>query len=109
MTYSIEGRASRTRERVEDTGSPDTKKPVLQATIVEVAFVSSKPLEKAVLISTTDTGVTGSRKWVESSAALTREGDVWIVSAPLPAGTTAWFINVHSGGLTVSSEFQEVD
>ncbi len=73
----------------------------------QAEFSSSKPLEKAVLISTTDTGVTGSRKWIESPAALTREGDAWIASAPLSAGTTAWFINVHSGELTVSSEFQE--
>jgi hypothetical protein len=70
-------------------------------------FESTKPIESAVLISTTDSGFTGSRKWVESSAALTKEGDVWIASAPLPSGTTAWFINVHSGGLTVSSEFQD--
>jgi len=72
-----------------------------------VVFESAKPLERAVLVSTTDTGITGSRKWIESPAVLTREGDVWIASAPLPPGTTAWFINVHSGGLTVSSEFQE--
>jgi hypothetical protein len=97
---------SRTRERVEDTGSSDTEKPVLQGDMVEVRFASSKPLERAVLVSTTDSGVTGSRKWVEEPAELKREGDVWIASAPLPSGTTAWFINVHSGGLTVSSEFQ---
>lgn len=72
-------------------------------------FASSKPLEKAALISTTDTGVTGSRKWVESPATLTREGNVWIAVAALPAGTTAWFINVRSGGLTVSSEFQATE
>jgi dienelactone hydrolase len=76
--------------------------------VCEVTFISSKPLENAVLVSTTDTGVTGSRTWVESPATLTREGGGWIVSAPIPAGTTAWFINVHSGGLTVSSEYNEV-
>jgi dienelactone hydrolase len=72
-----------------------------------VKFVSSKPLETATLVSTIDKGFTGSRKWIESPAALTREGAVWIATSSLPAGTTAWFINVRSGGLTVSSEFQE--
>ena len=80
---------------------------VLQGDMIEVKFASSKPLEKVVLVSTADTGVTGSRKWVETPAALTREGAVWIAAASLPACATAWFINVHSGGLTVSSEFQE--
>jgi dienelactone hydrolase len=73
-----------------------------------VVLESAKPLERAVLISTTSRGVTGSRKWTETSAVLTREGDLWIASVPLPAGTTAWFINAHSSGLTVSSAFQEV-
>jgi hypothetical protein len=74
-----------------------------------VKFASSKPLESSVLISTTDSGFTGNRKWVESPAALEQEGEVWIASAALPAGSTAWFINVLSGGLIVSSEFQETE
>lgn len=79
----------------------------LEGRMFTVWFESTKPLENAVLVSTTDRGVTGSRTWVESPATLTRQGDGWVGFAPLPAGTTAWFINVHSGGLTVSSEFYE--
>lgn len=71
-----------------------------------VKFAASKPLDAAVLIATVDTGVTGSRKWTETPAVLKREGEFWSASAALPSGTTAWFINVRSGGLTVSSEFQ---
>jgi dienelactone hydrolase len=72
-----------------------------------VSFVSSKPLDRAVLVSTVDTGITGSRKWDQAPAVLKREGDAWTASAALPAGTTAWFINVHSDGLTATSGFQE--
>jgi len=75
----------------------------------QVKFASAKPLESAVLLSTVDSGFTGNRTWVESPAALRREGDVWVAPAELPAGSTAWFINVLSGGLTVSSEFQETE
>ncbi|MGB6223171.1 alpha/beta hydrolase family protein [Haloferula sp.] len=71
-----------------------------------VAFTSSKPLDRAVLVSTTDSGITGSRKWVESPAKLVSEGGVWLATATIPEGTTAWFINVHSGALISSSEYQ---
>ncbi|MDF7799847.1 acetylxylan esterase [Pontiellaceae bacterium B1224] len=75
----------------------------------EAMFECAKPLENAVLISTTDSGVTGSRNWIESVAELTDEGEEhWYVRAKLPTGTTAWFFNVRSGGLTVSSGYREV-
>ena len=38
-------------------------------------------------------------------AALERDGDEWIALSPLPEGTTAWFMKVRSGVLTVSSKF----
>jgi hypothetical protein len=63
-------------------------------------------LDKAVLISTTDTGFTGDRTWVESDAELRKAGGQWIVTAERPQGTTGWFVNVKSGELTVSSDFQ---
>ncbi len=76
---------------------------------VNVSFASSKPLDRAVLISTSDAGVTGDRKWVESPAQLAKSGAEWIVTSPLPPGTTAWFVNVRSGKLTASSGFQETE
>jgi dienelactone hydrolase len=81
---------------------------VVQDDVASVSFTSSKPLDGAVLVSTTDTGVTGSRNWIESPAALEREGVAWKASAPLPDGSTAWFINARSGGLTASSGFQAI-
>jgi dienelactone hydrolase len=72
-----------------------------------VKFKSTRPLDKAVLITTADTGFTGGRKWVESPATLELQGGVWRASAPIPAATEAWFINVCSGDLVVSSDYQE--
>lgn len=72
-----------------------------------VSFTSSKPLDRAVLVSTTGSGITGSRTWAESPAKLEQQGGQWHATATLPDGTTAWFINVHSGVLVASSEFKE--
>lgn len=76
--------------------------------VAQMTFQSSKPLDSAVLVSTSDDGFTGTRKWLQTPADLKKKGREWVVSASLPAGTTAWFINVRSGDLTASSEFQEV-
>jgi hypothetical protein len=70
-------------------------------------FTSTKPLDRALLISTTDSGFTAKRKWVESSAIVEKRDNGWLVTAPLPAGTTAWFVNACSGELTASSDYQE--
>ena len=72
-----------------------------------VEFRSAHPLERAVLVSTTDRGFTGRRTWQETPATLARNGATWTASAPLPAGTTAWFLNARHGELTLSSEYQE--
>lgn len=74
---------------------------------VQVEFVSSKPLDRAVLISTADTGFTGGRKWTETRATLAIKKRRIAVLATLPPETTAWFVNVHSGELTGSSDFNE--
>ncbi len=73
---------------------------------VTAMFASTKRLDAAVLVSTTDTGFTGSRKWVESPATTKRVGENWSVTGKLPPKTTAWFVNVKRGNLTVSSDFQ---
>jgi hypothetical protein len=51
--------------------------------------------------------ITGSRKWLESPAKLEEKDGRWHATATLSEGTTAWFINVQSGVLVSSSEFQE--
>ncbi len=73
----------------------------------QVTFESDRPLDKAVLISTTDRGLTGKRTWVETPAGLKKSGDQWTASSALPPGTTGWFINVHSGNLISSSFYEE--
>ena len=76
--------------------------------LFSVTFTSSKQLIKAVLVSTTDTGATGSRKWIESPVSMITRGQDCIASATLPKGSTAWFINVVSKeGLIVSSDFEK--
>lgn len=75
-------------------------------TAATATFQSDKNLEQAMLVSTVDTGFTGRRNWIQTPAELRRNGDLWVVTAPLPAKTTAWFINVLSGNLTASSDFQ---
>ncbi|MFC7337751.1 acetylxylan esterase [Haloferula chungangensis] len=72
-----------------------------------VEFRSKKPFEKALLVTTSDSGITGGREWQESPAELSKDGDTWVVTATLPEKTTAWFVNLKSGDLTASSDFQE--
>ncbi|QEF98327.1 Acetyl xylan esterase (AXE1) [Stieleria maiorica] len=80
----------------------------MNGTSIQFTLSSSKPLDRAVLISTTDTGFTGNRTWVESPASLTREGEHWVATADLPEHTTSCFVNVKSGNLTISSQYVEV-
>jgi dienelactone hydrolase len=79
----------------------------LERGIVQVEFAATKPLDRALLISTTDNGFTGKRQWTESPAIVEKHDKGWLVTAPLPAGTTAWFVNARSGELTASSDYQE--
>ena len=74
-----------------------------------VKFQSIKPLHDAVLISTRDTGFSGHRDWIETPAELVQAGDAWIVAATVPSNSTAWFINVRSGNLTVSSDYENAE
>lgn len=72
-----------------------------------VVYQSSRPLETATLISTSDTGVTGSRTWKETPMPITSNDNNFTVEIELPSGTTGWFVNASSGPLTVSSPYQE--
>jgi len=97
-------------EAVVHTGKPWCQQTGLVAKGADrsVRFQSTKPFDRAVLVSTTDVGVTGSRSWHESPATLTQEenGD-WVASATLPPKTTAWFFNLFSGDLVASSDYQD--
>ncbi|MFA5689112.1 MAG: acetylxylan esterase [Kiritimatiellales bacterium] len=76
----------------------------------EVIFHSDIAPENALLVSTTDAGFTGDRKWIETPAEFKQKNGNWIATAILPENTTtAWFINLVCNGLTLSSEFQTVD
>jgi hypothetical protein len=70
-------------------------------------FQSDKVLEKAELVHTTDLGFTGKRIWTRTPIRLQKKADTWLADWPLPDGTTAWFINIQSGGLIVSSDYHD--
>ncbi|MFA5687898.1 MAG: acetylxylan esterase [Kiritimatiellales bacterium] len=75
----------------------------------EAEFRSDIAPEKALLVSTTGTGFTGTRKWIETPAEFKQKNGHWVATATLPEKTTAWFINLTCDSLTLSSEFQTID
>ena len=68
-------------------------------------FHSTKPLNVATLTSTTGTGDTSKRQWIETAAVLKQENGKWIATAAVPQGTTACFMNVSSGKLVATSDY----
>ncbi|MDG1356886.1 MAG: acetylxylan esterase [Akkermansiaceae bacterium] len=72
-----------------------------------VIFESAQELGSPVLVYSTDEGITGGRTWHERAAKGTKNGNTYKVQAKLPEGVTGWFVNVKSGELTMSSDYQE--
>lgn len=72
-----------------------------------VSFETMKTMESSVLVWTEDSGYMGNRTWIESPAELKQSGEQWVATAALPKSATAWFLNLKSGKLVVSSEFEE--
>ena len=68
-------------------------------------FNSTKALNAAMLTSTTGTGDTSKRQWIETAAVLKQENGKWIATAAVPQGTTACFMNVSSGKLVATSDY----
>lgn len=74
-----------------------------------VTFECDRPIDEAMLLSTTESGATGLRKWNQTQATLSRNGNKWQATATLPPGETGWFMNVVAGDLVVSSDYQIAD
>ncbi len=92
-------------ESVVRTGRPWCEQTELTQQDLEItaAFSSTRPLDRAELVWTADSGITGDRTWNQSPATLKKlSNSTWRVTTTQPAAT-AWFINVYSGKLTVSS------
>ena len=68
--------------------------------VAAATFAITPAVSAATLISKRDAD------WEESPAKLETTPGRVTASAPLPAGTTAYYFNVDAGGLTVSSEYQ---
>jgi dienelactone hydrolase len=74
---------------------------------VRMEVESSRPLDRAVLFATPDRGFTSRRAWTEIALQLAPAGRRAVATGLLPAGTNAWFVNVHSGDLLASSDFHQ--
>jgi len=72
--------------------------------LLTVTFSSSKPLSSPKLYFTIEDGYMGSRKWQSVSAKLTQKEELWIATAKIPKEANAYYINVNSKNLTLSSE-----
>ena len=70
-----------------------------------VKFETSKPLDSATLVYSLESGYTGDRQWEETSAELNQVSGIWEAKVTTPEGATGWFVNVKSGGLTLSSPY----
>lgn len=95
---------------VVQTGKPWLRE-VKQGRAAGRAFVdwrSDRKADRAVLLSTTDAGFTGNRRWTQTAVNLEQKDNRVRASATLPEGTRAYFFNVHCGALTASSEWMEM-
>ncbi len=70
--------------------------------IARVTFEVTSAVSAATLISKREAD------WEKSPAKLETSSGRVTASAPLPAGTTAYYFNVDASGLTVSSEYQPI-
>lgn len=75
--------------------------------VARISFTSAKPVDKVTLVTTTDKGFTGRRKWTDAPAAFKQNLTRVIVNVTLPPGTTAWFVSLHSGDLIATSDYRE--
>lgn len=76
---------------------------------VRVQFGLTKSIDEARLVFTTDQGFTGDRHWVQTPAKLDQSGRRVTVEAELPADTTGWFVNIHTGDWVASSDYFETN
>lgn len=76
---------------------------------VQVVFHCTKPVDRAELIYTLDTGFTGDRTWLSAEAPFVIEQHQVLVSPVIPPGTTGWIVNLWCGELLVSSEYIECE
>lgn len=96
-------------ESIVSTGEPWCRQTgvTTEAGLARIHFKSTKPIEKATLVYTTDRGITGSRSWNETPCQFELLNGQVTVDVKIPPGTTAWFVNLHSGDLIASSDYME--
>lgn len=70
-------------------------------------FHSNKKIERVTLTTTSDLGHTCKREWKEVEVDFS-QSDLLEVNSAIPERTTGYFFNLYSGGLTVSSDYQDL-
>ncbi|MFT7623683.1 MAG: dienelactone hydrolase, partial [Myxococcota bacterium] len=84
------------------------------ADVAQVVFTSEMPVKSASLITTTGFGWTGDLTWLEvaADALVEAPAGTWTATVALPAGATAWWVNLTAtgsdGDVIVSSDYREV-
>ena len=80
-----------------------------EANKATVTFKTKRKIDSAVLTWTADAkGPTATRKWQDSKAEVSKgDGDKLTVEVELPESAAAWFINLKSGKVYASSDFQD--
>jgi hypothetical protein len=72
-------------------------------------FIVKRPVKSATLFVTFDKGYTANRTWNPIPAEMTKKGETITLTATVLPGTTACFFNFKADGLTVSSDFVEIE
>jgi dienelactone hydrolase len=86
----------------------EQKELVLDQQHFNMKFKCLKKVDKAILYSTSDLGHTAKRKWVEHNLDFNQVTKIVTLNGTLPENTTAWFVNLTCGKLTVSSDLQDL-
>jgi dienelactone hydrolase len=97
-------------ESVVETGMPWCRQLGVktEGNTARISFSSTRAIDKATFVYTSDSGITGKRIWKSKLEEIRQNQDRVIVNVNIPEGTTAWFINLHSSKLIATSDFQEV-
>jgi dienelactone hydrolase len=98
-------------QSIVETGRPWIKltEQGVEENVASAKYDSTKVIDRAEFIYTTDTGFSGKRKWIVEPVEPKGKAGTIKVSAKIPPETTAWYFNVYSGTLAVSSEYTETD
>jgi len=74
--------------------------------LARAVFRSKRSINIANLIWTTDSGVSGERRWNSIAAEIVKEDGNYEIVAPVPPEATAYFMNAEAEGSIISSKIE---